>query len=107
MKTIRSALIAAVISAGTLFVGYAGVSANSSVETISAHRSPIKPPKGRRVCTATTTLSVRRNHKASSPVVGSIAAGTVVSVNERENGWMKVRAGGVRGWVRGGVSCTR
>jgi uncharacterized protein YgiM (DUF1202 family) len=107
MKTLRSALIAAAISASTLFVGYAGVSANTNVETISAHKSPIKPPKGRRVCTASTALSVRRNHKASSPVVGTIAAGTVVRVNEREGGWMKVRAGSVRGWVRGGVSCTR
>jgi uncharacterized protein YgiM (DUF1202 family) len=107
MKTLRSALIAAAISASTLFVGYAGVAANTSTETIPAHKSPIKPPKGRRVCTASTTLNVRRNPKAGSPVVGTIAAGTVVRVSGRERRWMKVRAGAVRGWVNAGVTCTR
>ena len=111
MKTLRTALLAVALSATTLFVGYAGVSANTSTETISAHKSPIKPPKapkGKRVCKANTALTVRSKRKASSAVVGTISAGTVVSVGEREHGWVKVRTGSIRGWTAGsGVTCTR
>ena len=52
---------------------------------------------------ANDTLTVRREPNARAPVVGKLAptAADLLEVAHNEEGWVRVRAGAVEGWVNG------
>jgi uncharacterized protein YraI len=47
--------------------------------------------------------NMRADASTNSPVVGTIAKGTIVYLKSSSNGWYYVSNNGVRGWVYGGL----
>lgn len=48
-----------------------------------------------------SSLNVRSEPAATAAVAGSLKSGAIVTVTDEQHGWLKVRSGGVSGWVAG------
>lgn len=48
-----------------------------------------------------SSLNVRSEPAAKAAVTGSLRSGAMVTVTDEQHGWLKVRSGGVSGWVAG------
>jgi len=66
------------------------------------HSISAKAPQGTWSATVTaSSLNVRSNPDAKSPVVGSLSQNATVTVSAESFGWMKVQSGRTTGWVAG------
>lgn len=70
-----------------------------SVQPETKLETPVAEPAISEVVFATSTVNIRATPSSSAPIVGKLASGSSASGTEERDGWRRVAAGSVTGWV--------